>query len=306
MRIATTHPTNLLNAFSAYRFHFNGGEAINEVYGNDNYVDLGERGVDTRLGKLNWSIDPRAAEYPWQSPYAYYANSPIWQLDYKGMGGTSTHTDKDGNVVAVYDDGDNGVYRHDCTGAEAEKHVKKNYSNNNTSAGGKKMGESLHSLSFANQNLYNITRQVKAARIKIDFGSNELTKKVQEIINSNPTVVDYATKARTDGDWDIKSNTYNGSLLYGKYASPRDGGNFAAGAVAQMSGIEPIVQFGYGAYNLTGNNLPLTGLVTYATVFSILVNPTLGFGTAYIIGKYGEDVLTQRSIDLGKQFIKGK
>jgi hypothetical protein len=75
-----------LHAFSVYRFHFNGGEAINEVYGTDNYVDLGERGVDTRLGKLNWSIDPRAAEYPWQSPYAYYANSPIWQIDFKGEG----------------------------------------------------------------------------------------------------------------------------------------------------------------------------------------------------------------------------
>jgi hypothetical protein len=86
VRPATTHTANQLHTFSAYRFHFNGGEAINEVYGNDNYVDLGERGVDTRLGKLNWSIDPRAAEYPWQSPYAYYANSPIWQIDYKGEG----------------------------------------------------------------------------------------------------------------------------------------------------------------------------------------------------------------------------
>jgi hypothetical protein len=86
VRPATTHTTNPLHAFSVYRFHFNGGEAINEVYGTDNYVDLGERGVDTRLGRLNWSIDPRAAEYPWQSPYAYYANSPIWQIDFKGEG----------------------------------------------------------------------------------------------------------------------------------------------------------------------------------------------------------------------------
>lgn len=98
------------------RFHFNGGEKINEPYGFANYVDLGERGVDTRLGRLNCSIDPRAPEYPWQSPYAYYGNSPIWQLDYKGMGSTSTHTDKDGKVVAVYNDGDNNIYKHNDLG----------------------------------------------------------------------------------------------------------------------------------------------------------------------------------------------
>ncbi len=31
--------------------------------------------------------DPREAEYPWQSTYAYYSNSPIWKIDYKGGGG---------------------------------------------------------------------------------------------------------------------------------------------------------------------------------------------------------------------------
>jgi hypothetical protein len=98
VHFATTHTTNSLTALSAYRFHFNGGEAINEVYGNDNYVDLGERGVDTRLGRLNWSIDPRAAEYPWQSPYAYYANSPIWQIDYLGMGDDNYTIHEDGTV----------------------------------------------------------------------------------------------------------------------------------------------------------------------------------------------------------------
>ncbi len=86
MHLNKHHTTNILSLFHGHRFGFNGGEAINEVYGKDNYVELGERGVDTRLGKLNWSTDPRAKEYPWQSPYAYYTNSPIWQIDFKGMG----------------------------------------------------------------------------------------------------------------------------------------------------------------------------------------------------------------------------
>ena len=32
------------------------------------------------------SIDPRAIEYPWQSPYAYHRNSPIWKVDFLGGG----------------------------------------------------------------------------------------------------------------------------------------------------------------------------------------------------------------------------
>jgi hypothetical protein len=69
-----------------YRFSFNGGEAINEVYGKDNYVELGERGVDTRLGRLNWSIDPLTHKFVGLSPYAFAANNPIRLIDVNGLG----------------------------------------------------------------------------------------------------------------------------------------------------------------------------------------------------------------------------
>lgn len=165
------------------------------------------------------------------------------------------------------------------------------------------MGESLHSLSFANQTLYNEKGIVEKAKgMKIDFGSNELTNMVQSIIDANPNLLEYQSKAGTNGDWDIKKQVNNGSKLYGKYASPRDAGNFAAGAVAQMSGVEPIVQFGYGAYNMTGNNKPLTGVVTAVTGALTLLNPIVGLGVGRIISKQ-EDVLSQRAIDLGKQHI---
>jgi len=44
-------------------------------------------------------------------------------------------------------------------------------------------------------------------------------------------LTEYAGKAGSNGNWDLKSNTSNGSKLFGKYASPRDAGNFAAGTV---------------------------------------------------------------------------
>lgn len=41
---------------------------------------------DGRLGRF-FSIDPRSSEYSWQTPYAYFSNSPIWKIDFEGKGG---------------------------------------------------------------------------------------------------------------------------------------------------------------------------------------------------------------------------
>ncbi len=291
-----------VNSSPDNKYKYNGKE-LQDDFGLDWY-DYGARFYDAVLGRWT-TADPLAeVAYDW-TPYRYGYNNPIKYKDPKGML-ESTHTDENGNVIAVYDDGNIGVYKHAGKGDEAAKNVEKNYSADNTSAGGEKVGESLHSLSFADQSLYNETGEVQAADIKIDFGSTELTDKVQGILDADPSLKEYAGKAGTNGVWDLKSNTTNGSLLYGKYASPRDAGNFAAGAVAQMSGIAPIAQFGFGAYNMTGNSRPLTGLVTGAVGGLTLINPAAGLGAAYLIGKNGEDKLSQRSIDIGKQYIKNK
>jgi RHS repeat-associated protein len=288
-----------------HKYMFGGKELQDEIVGSNSFevYDFGARNYDASLGR--WmNVDPLAeAQYEY-SLYSFTFNNPIMFNDPTGMIGESTHTDKDGNVIAVYDDGDLGVYKHQGGAAEAKKSLDANYSSENTSAGGEKKGESLHSLSFADQNLYNKTGKVEYADIRIDFNSNELTEKVESITSQDPSVVKYASKAGTNGDWDIKSRTKNGSLLYGRYASPRDAGNFAAGVVAEKSGIGSLVQFGYGAYNLTGNSKVKTGLLTGAVGGLIVANPIIGVGAAYLIGKYGEDKLTQRSIDIGKSHVK--
>jgi len=46
------------------------------------------------------------------SPYRYGHNNLLRFIDHDGILG-STHTDKEGNVVAVYDDKDLGVCKHD-------------------------------------------------------------------------------------------------------------------------------------------------------------------------------------------------
>ena len=246
------------------------------------------------------SVDPLAHKYPSTGSYVYCLGNPIKYIDPDGR---STHTNQSGKVIAVYDDKNLGVYRHSDKSLKGFDPSKGNLS----TKGAERMGESLHALSFADQTLYNKTGEVKyKENMTIDFGSSELTSKVNGILGAKPSLIDYFKKAGSNGDWDIKSKVNNGSLLYGKYASPRDAGNFAAGAVAQMSGFEPIAQFGYGAYNLTGNSKSLTGLMTIGVGILTYTNSSIGLSAAGLISKFGEDKLSQRSIDLGKQYIINK
>ena len=84
MRPATTHTTNSLNAFSAYRFHFNGKETDNEVYGEGNVYDYGFRIYNPRIGKF-LSVDPLTSSYPFYTPYQFSGNSPIENIDLDGL-----------------------------------------------------------------------------------------------------------------------------------------------------------------------------------------------------------------------------
>ena len=59
-----------------YRFGFNGQEKDNEVSGEGNHIDFGDRGYDPRRGQW-WSIDDKYTKYPMMSPYNFALNNPI-------------------------------------------------------------------------------------------------------------------------------------------------------------------------------------------------------------------------------------
>jgi len=254
-------------------------------------------------------MDPLAeAAQDWSTYRAFYCN-PIKFSDPTGML-ESTHTDEDGNVVAVYDDGDLGVYKHDGKGAEAKKEVETNYNAQNTSAGGEKMGETWTSLGFADFNYYEQTGKIRPGQgAKIDFNSDWATNKVNDILKENPSAAYYALKARGGHDWDIKSKSkegvYYGSKLYGKYASARDAGNFAAGAVAQMSIIpNAILDYGFGTYNMSGNNVGKSILMVGGDAALFRLSPILGLSSFTYKALCGEDKLSKMGIEAGKTYIK--
>lgn len=58
---------------------------IKELSGNNEFIDFEARIYSSSLGRF-LSTDPLAGQYVWQSPYAYYLNSPIATIDYLGMG----------------------------------------------------------------------------------------------------------------------------------------------------------------------------------------------------------------------------
>ena len=103
---AKPYPRMFPDKFPCFHpFTFTGKERDTET----GYSYFGARYYDSDLSGLFLSVDPMADKYPGISPYAYCAWNPIKLVDPDGKE-ISTHTDHEGNVVAVFDDGDNGVY----------------------------------------------------------------------------------------------------------------------------------------------------------------------------------------------------
>ena len=114
-------PGRTAESGGGYRFGFNGKEKIDEIAGRSgSRLDLGARIYNPLLGRM-FSPDPREKEYPWQTTYAYYANSPIWKLDYKGEGDptknpeiSNANSSKNANRFKMVDRhrSDGTTYRH--------------------------------------------------------------------------------------------------------------------------------------------------------------------------------------------------
>ena len=264
----------------------------------ERYQHFGARNYDP-ASCIFLQPDPLAEKYYGFSPYNYCAGDPVNLVDPEGSS-LSTHTDAFGNIVAVYNDGDLGVYRHNGDREYTKNDLDKLYSKS-TSAGGTKMGESVQIFSFA-------TNAGDAdTSIRIDFNSMELTYAVQSIIDAKPSLTEYMKNAQSKGIWDLKEQEKyknRGSLLFGKYASPRDAGNFAAGYFSASRGVfSPVIDFGYGFYNISGNDKTRTCI--NASLFLGTPLPISSKGVAFVlIGHFGEDKISRLSQKAGKQYYR--
>ncbi len=232
-----------------YRNGFNGKEKVNEITGNSSDYDFGARIYDARIGR--WlSVDPKAADAPDWSPYRAFFCNPIQNTDPTGML-ESTHTDEDGNVIAVFDDGDNGVYKHgkNADGGNPTKYqlLKRTEKNGACSCGGTKMGETEYWDEFINPET---GQTLTDHTIQFDKSFDPLISEMHEKAK-NMDLKEIASNSKGGQLFDIKKDNVGvGALLNGKYATSRSAGNFLAGYNAESA-----TYYGMGIYFTTFQKL---------------------------------------------------
>jgi RHS repeat-associated protein len=88
---------------NTYRYGYQNQEKTDEISGSGNHINFTERGYDPRLGRW-WSIDKYFAKYPYQSPYAFVGNSPIFnkEIDGNDYGVYVNHDTKTIIIKATY------------------------------------------------------------------------------------------------------------------------------------------------------------------------------------------------------------
>ena len=211
-----------------YRFGFNSQEKDDEIYGQGNSYSAEFWQYDARLGR-RWNVDPMTNEEPGWSPYRAFYDNPIRFIDPTGLL-ESTHTDEEGNVIAVYDDGDNGVYRHkneDLKDFDPEKESL-------TTIGAEKVGETEQWDEFVSPETGKTM-----TNYKIQFGKSfdPIIERMHEKAE-DMNLIEIAKASRGGGLFDIKKDYENvGALLNNKYATSRSAGNFLAGYNAESGRI---------------------------------------------------------------------
>lgn len=135
-----------------------------------------------------------------------------------GGGVKSTHTDKDGNVVAVYNNGDLGVYKHD------DLSKWDGVSTLSTAGEGiTRMGQTAFWDEF-------ISPESGAVFGQINFGAS--WDKVIDAMHQKSRsmdLIEIAQNSRPTGMFDVKYYYPNeGRLLDGRYVSSRSAGNYLA------------------------------------------------------------------------------
>ena len=224
-----------------FNHYSSGTENLYKLTGNEeqkewSVFDFNARMYDSWLGRFN-SIDPLAdTEQESWNPYHFNYNNLIAYVDPTGL--FSTHTDSTGNVIAVYDDGDLGVYRHDD--ATTKEDVDQKRADSATTSGdGEKMGETEYWDDFVYESTGDVVNEYGVG-FRIMFGES-WDSQISDLANQaqGMDIVQIAMKSRNNGVFSIQDQQPGvGKMLNGKYVSSKSAGNYLAGLNASMKHLD--------------------------------------------------------------------
>ena len=193
-------------------------------------------------------MDPlaEAPENIGYSSYHYVWNNPIKFIDPDGRHGESTHIDADGNVIAEYDDGDNGVYVHD-NGTTQSQVDEQRQGGKYTGGEGKYIGKLGGNLGITS--IYSNILEKHGAEAEGHFGKDPAV------------LLNWVKRVKQGGDWDLKNNkktifgvawafdhsskggqNKTNFISNGMEGNAADFGNHRAGYTGTKAGIPEIMQ----------------------------------------------------------------
>ncbi|GAA4450445.1 hypothetical protein GCM10023092_06310 [Rurimicrobium arvi] len=278
-----------------YEFGFNGQMKSNDIAGIGNFNTAEFWEYNTRTGRRQ-NLDPVVQIS--MSDYSVFRGNPILNSDIKGnTPDPSTHTASDGSVIAVYNDGDKGVYKHSNNkdGSVPNKSQIDRRHESSTDAGGKKMGETEYWDEFADLKtkdpvgVINYSDNPKASwNYLIDWMHKDAMKYELD---------DIAKMSKLHQKYDIKNNqswadagVMTGRLLNGKFATARSAGNYLAGLNGSTGTL-------FGAKISNTTYLKLAGALNVGKYTKINAVKIVTLGTAFGPPPYyGEDEYSGRRI----------
>lgn len=282
----TKTPASTTDSYEKNRYLYNQKELQPET----GFLDYGARQYDPTVGR--WGVvDGLAEKFEFCSPFNYALNSPILYVDVDGNESNSTHISKFGEVLAVYDDDDLGVYIH--ADAETKEDVDKSRKREKSrSGGGKKVGETEFWDEFVTPGSTNH----EDGRIVLGSDWKDLVEWGYGRSVNQDFLITYK-ESKLYGALDLKNNKkwapygpMTGRLLNGRYATARSAGNYLAGIV----GVTGTIQ---GQHISAETYMKLAGAYQVGKFSTLNAMKILLFGTSFGKSPYfGEEPYSGRRI----------